>query len=92
MGVQALAAIAGVYPLQIVPRLVQLSALLAGDSLSEEEDENEDDDMDESKRESDDDDSESEDEEETEAPKEENRYTLLLLVSFLNTTKFVDSN
>lgn len=88
MGVQALAAIAGVYPLQIVPRLVQLCALLAGDSLGDEESE-EDDDMDDAdgkKKESDedddddDDDSESEDEEETEAPKEENRYTLLLLV------------
>jgi hypothetical protein len=80
-GVQALAAIAGVYPLLIVPRLVQLCALLVGtthadgggaDSENEgsESDEEEDAKMD-------GDESEDEDEE-SEATKY--RYNLLLLV------------
>jgi hypothetical protein len=89
MGVQALAAIAGVYPLQIVPRLVQLCALLAGSSLADDEMEVDgevegDEEEDEGKKQADDDESEDEDEEVVEAGsnKEEYRYNLLLLVLF----------
>ena len=86
-GVQALAALAGVYPLRIVPRLVQLCSLLAGNTLSD--DDNVESDAEGSERGSGEEDAkmatdESEDEEdvesETTAPKEEYRYNLLLLV------------
>eukprot|EP00026_Physarum_polycephalum_P000142 Phypoly_transcript_00142.p1 GENE.Phypoly_transcript_00142~~Phypoly_transcript_00142.p1 ORF type:complete len:2127 (+),score=276.73 Phypoly_transcript_00142:96-6476(+) len=84
-GVQALAAIAAVYPLLIVPRLVQLCALLVGTTHMDIEDvdsENEGSDSDEEEEDTKMDGDESEDEdEESEAikRKEEYRYNLLLL-------------
>jgi hypothetical protein len=84
LGVQVLAAIAGVYPLQIVPRLVQLCSLLAGNTFSEDVESDaggsERDDVEEDAKMTTDDSEDEDEESESTTHKAEYRFNLLLLV------------